>query len=95
MVIEEEAYPFEERAIEVHQANMELLLAGTHNDWVEKSLAQLAQLMPGRYAKNEVSAGYIGSIDFYAYRSPLMDTLTAEADEEENRGDLLELSSVE
>lgn len=79
MVIEEEAFPFEERAIEVHQANMELLTSGMYNTWVEKSLAQLAELVPGRYAKFETSAGYIGSIDFYSYRSPLTKTLTAQA----------------
>ncbi len=79
LVLEEEAYPFEERAIEVHQANMELMTSGTHNAWVEKSLTQLAQLMPGRYAKYEMSAGYIGAIDFYAYRSPSVDILTAQA----------------
>jgi hypothetical protein len=27
--------------------------------------------MPGRYAKNELSSGFLGSIDTYAYRAPL------------------------
>ena len=27
--------------------------------------------MPGRYAKNEISGGYLGSIDTYAYRMPI------------------------
>ncbi len=71
MVIEEEAYPFEERAIEVHEANFELLAGGVYNGWVQKSLDQLALLMPGRYAKNEVSGGYLDSIDTYAYRMPI------------------------
>ena len=71
MVIEEEAYPFEERAIQVHEANFEMLAGGTYNGWVQKSLDQLAMLMPGRYAKNEVSGGYLGSIDTYAYRMPI------------------------
>jgi hypothetical protein len=26
--------------------------------------------MPGRYAKAEISSGFLGSIDRYAYRSP-------------------------
>lgn len=71
MVIEEEAYPFEERAIEVHEANFELLAGGVYNGWVQKSLDELALLMPGRYAKNEVSGGYLDSIDSYAYRMPI------------------------
>ncbi len=27
-------------------------------------------MMPGRYAKSEISSGYMGSIDVYSYRSP-------------------------
>jgi hypothetical protein len=71
MVIEEEAYPFEERAIGVHEENFELLSVGVYNDWVQKSLDRLAVLMPGRYAKNEISGGFVGSIDRYAYRMPI------------------------
>jgi tetratricopeptide (TPR) repeat protein len=70
LVIEEEAYPFEEQAIEVHQENFELLAAGIYNPWVQRSLDKLAILMPGRYAKNEISGGFVGSIDTYAYRMP-------------------------
>ncbi|NIV17895.1 MAG: tetratricopeptide repeat protein [Woeseiaceae bacterium] len=71
MVIEEEAFPFEERAISVHEANFELLVGGVYNPWVKKSLDRLTDLMPGRYAKNEISGGYLGSIDAYAYRMPI------------------------
>lgn len=70
MVIEEEAFPFEERAIEVHEKNLELLTAGVFNEWVERSLDKLAELMPGRYAKLELSSGFLASLDGYAYRSP-------------------------
>ena len=73
LVIEEEAYPFEERAIEVHEANYELLLSGVFNPWVQKSLERLAVLMPGRYAKNETSEGLLRSVDVYAYRMPIAD----------------------
>jgi hypothetical protein len=71
LVIEEEAFPFEERAIDVHEENFELLAGGIYNSWVQKSLDKLAVLMPGRYAKNEISGGYVGSIDSYAYRMPI------------------------
>ncbi|NHA14236.1 tetratricopeptide repeat protein [Thioalkalivibrio sp. XN279] len=70
MVIEEEAFPFEERAIEVHEKNLELLSAGVFNGWVERSLDKLAALMPGRYAKFELSTGFLASLDVYSYRSP-------------------------
>ena len=70
MVLEEEAFPFEERAIDVHEKNLELMAAGLYNTWIEKSLARLSELMPGRYAKFEASSGLIASIDSYAYRAP-------------------------
>ena len=76
MVLEEEAFPFEERAIEIHEENFELLAAGIYNEWVQQSLDELAVLMPGRYAKNETSEGYLGSIDSYAYRMPIVPEVT-------------------
>ena len=39
---------------------------------MQSSLNKLAVLMPGRYAKAELSSGFIGSIDFYAYRMPVV-----------------------
>ena len=48
----------------------ELIAAGVYNEWIEKSLDKLALLVPGRYAKSEVSSGFVSSIDIYAYRSP-------------------------
>ena len=69
--LDETAFPFEEKAIKVHEKNMELLHAGVLDDWTEKSLSRLAELMPGRYAKTEVSSGLLGGIDSYVYRSPV------------------------
>jgi tetratricopeptide (TPR) repeat protein len=68
--LEAEAFPFEEKAIDVHEKNLEMLRAGVLNTWTEKSLGKLAELMPGRYAKNEVSSGFLGAIDTYEYRTP-------------------------
>jgi tetratricopeptide (TPR) repeat protein len=70
LALEEEAFPFEERSIAVHEDNFALVAAGVYNPWVEKSLAKLAVMMPARYAKTEISSGYMGSIDVYSYRTP-------------------------
>ncbi|MDP6981025.1 MAG: tetratricopeptide repeat protein [Myxococcota bacterium] len=78
MVLEEEAFPFEEQAIEVHEKNLELMLVGVYNDWIDKSLHELAEMMPGRYAKFEESAGPIASIDEYAYRMPEIEIPSAD-----------------
>jgi tetratricopeptide (TPR) repeat protein len=84
MVLEEEAFPFEERAIAVHEKNLELMAAGLFNPWIEKSLGRLGELMPGRYAKFEQSSGLIAAIDRYAYRAPNSPAATGE---EGARGD--------
>ncbi len=81
MVLEEEAFPFEEQAIEVHEKNFELLASGVFNPWVQQSLDKLTVLMPGRYAKNEISDGYLGSIDRYAYRMPIAPPIGVEPDQ--------------
>ena len=70
IALEEEAFPFEEKAIDVHEKNLELLQAGLLDSWTEKSLARLVELMPGRYAKNEMSSGFLGALDIYVYRTP-------------------------
>jgi hypothetical protein len=69
--LDEAAYPFEDKAIKVHEKNMEMLHAGIFNDWTQKSLSRLVEMVPGRYAKNEMSSDFIGAIDRYVYQSPL------------------------
>src|SRR5437773_1298622 len=64
--LDEAAFPFEEKAIKVHEKNMELLHAGVFNSWTEKSLSRLTELMPGRYAKHETSSGFLDAIDNHA-----------------------------
>jgi tetratricopeptide (TPR) repeat protein len=70
LALEEEAFPFEEKAITFHAKNLELIRTGIYNAWIDKSLGRLAQLSPGRYAKSEISTGFLGALDRYAYRTP-------------------------
>jgi len=49
MLLEEEACPFEEKAIDLHAKNHQRLAEGRFDDWVERSLQVLADLFPGRY----------------------------------------------
>jgi tetratricopeptide (TPR) repeat protein len=63
LALEEQAYPFEEKAIEVHQKNTDLVKLGLYNKWVEKSFGKLAKLVPARYAKFEESSGYVETFD--------------------------------
>lgn len=59
LVIEEQAYPFEEKSIAVHEKNMELLDVGIYNEWIDKSIDKLAGLLPARYAKTEQASAII------------------------------------
>ena len=69
LVLEEKAFPFEEKAIAVHEKNLGLMSVGVYNSWIDKSIEKLATLMPARYAKPEVSTGFIDTIGPYRYQS--------------------------
>ncbi len=59
ILLEEQTYPFEEKAIEVHEANVQRITAGLYDEWVRKSMVALAKLMPVRYAKEEKSEDFV------------------------------------
>jgi len=69
--LDEEAFPFEEKAIGLHEKNLEMMRNGAFNAWTEKSLGRLAELVPGRYGKLETSNGFLEAIDSYVYRTPV------------------------
>lgn len=53
ILLEEQAFPFEEKAIEIHQVNAGRTADGVYDPWVQRSFDQLARLLPVRYAKSE------------------------------------------
>jgi hypothetical protein len=67
LAIEEQAYPFEEKAIEVHESNLKLISQGIYNGWVDKSLQKLAVFVPARYAKPEETSDIVSSLDTYIF----------------------------
>jgi tetratricopeptide (TPR) repeat protein len=69
LAIEEQAYPFEEKAIMVHENNIKLISRGVYNTWIEKSLQKLAVFVPARYAKPEETSGVIASLETYVFES--------------------------
>jgi TolA-binding protein len=62
VLLEEQAFPFEEKAIQIHQVNTARTKDGTYDEWVQKSFTALAQLNPGRYAKAEISERQVDAI---------------------------------
>ncbi|MGD2073335.1 MAG: tetratricopeptide repeat protein [Gammaproteobacteria bacterium] len=59
ILLEEQVYPFEEKAIDVHEANVQRIASGVYDDWVKESMAALAELMPVRYAKQEEGESFV------------------------------------
>ncbi|HUT42294.1 MAG TPA: tetratricopeptide repeat protein [Gammaproteobacteria bacterium] len=62
ILLEDQAYPFEEQAIALHETNAARIESGMFDAWIEKSLHELARLVPGKYAKQERSTDYVASL---------------------------------
>ena len=62
ILLEEQAFPFEEQAIEVHEVNVQRVTEGLYDEWVRRSFASLAALMPVRYAKQEYAEPYVDAL---------------------------------
>ena len=58
LMLQEQSFPFEEKAIQYHEANLQRVAQGVSNAWIGKSLDALAELDPGRYAKREKGSDY-------------------------------------
>lgn len=53
LLLEEQAYPFEEQAIEAYEANLKRIPQGLYDQWIARSAEALAQIAPARYGKIE------------------------------------------
>ena len=62
LLLEEQAFPFEERAIEIHQSNAERSWDGIYDEWVKESFTALQTLLPARYGKQERGADFSNEI---------------------------------
>lgn len=62
VLLEEQAYPFEEKSIELHEINARRVRGGLYDEWVKKSFGALGKLRPVRYAKTEKGEGAIHAL---------------------------------
>jgi outer membrane biosynthesis protein TonB len=85
LAIEEQAYPFEEKAIAMHKSNLELISLGVYSEWIDKSLQKLATFIPARYDKPEEESPVIATLDSYTFAiaRPEPPALQAEAPKQE------------
>ena len=62
LLLEEQMYPFEEKAIDLYKANADRAPDGVYDEWVKRSFDRLAGLMPARYAKSERTEDAVTSL---------------------------------
>jgi tetratricopeptide (TPR) repeat protein len=53
ILLEELAYPFEEKAIDIHISNSQRAWQNIYDEWIDKSFKRLAELAPALYHKQE------------------------------------------
>ncbi len=63
LMLEEEAIPFEEKGIEILQANTEYAKQGIYDEWVKKSFNTLERMMPMRYRKEEQGEQIVDALE--------------------------------
>jgi TolA-binding protein len=61
-LLEDQSFPFEEQAIQIHEINTALARDGVYDDSVKKSFTALAELKPGRYGKTEVTQDVVTTL---------------------------------
>lgn len=59
VLLEEQAFPFEEKAIAIFESNTKRAPDGLYDQWVKKSYGKLKALMPVRYSKAEKGANIV------------------------------------
>jgi outer membrane protein assembly factor BamD (BamD/ComL family) len=62
VMLEEQAFPFEEKAFELHEVNAKRASEGIYDQWVKNSFKALGELRPVRYGKVERSEGAVHEI---------------------------------
>ncbi|MEQ9561895.1 MAG: tetratricopeptide repeat protein, partial [Woeseiaceae bacterium] len=62
MLLEEQTFPFEEKAIELYETNASRTVDGVYDEWVKRSFDALASLLPARYAKQERSENVVTAL---------------------------------
>lgn len=62
IMLEEQAFPFEEKAISLHEVNIARIAAGFYDRWIRESISALAELQPVRYRKLEQGVTWVATL---------------------------------
>ena len=61
ILLEDQAFPFEDKAIEFYETNIARSKAGLFNEWLSKSRKELEGLFPVRYSRKPKLEGYLAN----------------------------------
>ncbi len=70
LLLEEQAFPFEEKAVEVHEVNARRAADGLYDEWVRKSYAVLAEVEPARFGKQAEPEQFVARLELPAPAVP-------------------------
>jgi cellulose synthase operon protein C len=63
ILLEDQAFPFEDKAIEFYEINLSRIKDGYYNDWIKQSHAKLIELFPTRYKREPKQDAYVNVIN--------------------------------
>ena len=63
LLLEEQAFPFEEKALEFYRSNRIRITDGLYDEWIQKSLERLAEIFPARYSRPEKHDAYVEALE--------------------------------
>ncbi|WP_221793028.1 tetratricopeptide repeat protein [Oceanobacter mangrovi] len=61
-LLEDQAYPFEQAAMDIQMKNINRTYDGIYDEWVKKSFEVMSELKPTQYRKEEKAPGYVSQI---------------------------------
>ena len=61
-LLEDQAYPFEQAAMEIHMKNINRTYDGIYDEWVKKSFEVMSELKPTQFRKEEKALNYVSEI---------------------------------
>jgi hypothetical protein len=62
ILLEDQAFPFEDKAIEFFEINLSRTNEGHYNDWIHKSFESLVSLYPARYNRKPKRDDYVAEM---------------------------------
>lgn len=68
ILLEEQAFPFEEKATELHEVNFGRIGDGVYDEWVKRSMVSLRTLLPASYDRVELVEDYFD----YVQKKPVV-----------------------